>query len=130
MKDLELHHFAHRIAKGSLEFVIELFEQMGFFVSYREKDARWAMIKQKSVNVDIQLIETDDKPLKTDIKTNCHIAFLSDNPEKEVERIKEWIESKNRKFVQGKWSDKEFWFDLPEIFIDFVIEVMNTSIIK
>ena len=85
MKELALHHFAHRITAGSLEFVIELFEQMGFYVSYREKDARWAMIKQKSV--DIQLIETDDKPLQTEVKTNSHIAFLSDNPEKEIERI-------------------------------------------
>ena len=128
MKELELHHFAHRIIKGSLEFVIELFEQMGFYVSYREKDARCAMVKQNSV--DIQLIETDDKPLQTEVKINSHIAFISDNPEKEIERLKKWIESKDKKFVQGKWSDKEFWFDLPEIFVDFVIEVMNTSILR
>jgi len=29
----------------------------------------------------------------------------------------------------GQWSERELWIDLPEVFLDFVIEVMDTSVL-
>lgn len=78
----------------------------------------------------VQFIETDQKPQSTEVKKNSHIAFLSDNPQGTISNLKKEIESKGIKFQQGSWSDKELYFDCPEIFIDFVIEIMHPSIVE
>jgi len=125
-----LHHFAYNITPNNLELFLELMDKFDCSLAYREGDARWCMIEQKPIPVDIQIIETEDKIAPIEIKTNIHIAFLSDNPKLNIEEIKKWTESKNIKFRQGSWSDKEMWFDLPDIFVNFVIEIMHTSVIE
>ena len=126
----KLHHFAYNIRPDSLEFVIELFEKLGCTLGYREENARWCMIIQKPIPVTIQLIETKDQPISIERKINTHIAFLSETPKEKIEEIKQWLEKRDIDFRQGGWSDKELWFDLPDVFINFVIEVMHTSIVE
>ena len=126
----KLHHFAYNITPNSLEIVLELLAKFKCEINYREGDARWCLVKQKPDFVGIQLIETEEKPIPADIKINTHICFISDNPEKEILNIKKWCQKKKIKFKQGSWSDKELWFDLPDLFSNFVIEIMNTSIFK
>ena len=129
---LILHHFAYNLKPDTLEFAIELFKQLGCIISYRKKGARWCIVeqkqKQKQKPIGIQLIETKDKAISTKIKVSTHIAFLSNSPEDDIKKIKKWVESKNKKFVYGTWSNKEHWFDVPEVFTNFVIEIMHTSI--
>lgn len=31
---------------------------------------------------------------------------------------------------EGGWSEKEKWFDFTTLFVDFVIEIMHTSILE
>ena len=88
------------------------------------------MIKQKQVQISIQIIETQDQSIPIKKKINTHLAFLSKNPQEDIEKIKQWSEDKNIKFRQGGWSDKELWFDFPDLFVNFVIEIMHTSIVK
>ena len=123
---VELHHFAYNITPNSLELVLELFKKFDCTVSYREKDAHWCLIKQELIPINIQIIETKDKPIATiNKKINTHIAFLSDFVKDDIKEIKQWSEDKNIKFKQGKWSEKEQWFDLPDIFVNFVVEIMS-----
>ena len=126
----KLHHFAYNIKPNSLELVLEVLGKLGCTLSYREKDARWCMVEQKLIPIDIQIIETGDQSIPIKKKINTHIAFLSANPKKDIEKIRKWAENKNIKFRQGGWSDKESWFDLPDIFINFVIEIMHTSVVE
>ena len=123
--NVKLHHFAYNITPNSLELVLELLEKLGCVLSYREKNARWCMIQQKPIPVDIQMIETRDQIALIEKKINTHIAFLTDTPKEDIEEIKQWSESRGIKFRQGKWSNKELWFDLPDVFVNFVIEVMK-----
>ena len=123
-------HCAKRITPNSLEFIMGLFDQLGCRESYWEDGARWAMIEQKESDIIIQFIETDQPPQTTEDKRNSHIAFLSEDPQKIVNLIKEWICKQNIKINVGKWSEKELYFDCPEIFIDFVIEIMHKSIVE
>ena len=128
--NVKLHHVSYNIAPNSLELVLELLEKLGCPLAYREKNARWCMIQQKPNPINIQIIETKDQPIPIEKKTNTHIAFLSDTPKEDIEEIKQWSKDNNIKFRQDGWSDKELWFDLPDVFINFVIEIMHTSIVE
>lgn len=125
-----LHHFAYNIASGKLEIVVELLEKMGCSVAYRVDGARWCQMEQKPIPIDIQIIEVNDNPVDINKKVNTHIAFLSDSPVEDIRKIEDWARSSGVEFRKGGWSEKELWFDLPEVFVNFVIEVMHTSIIE
>lgn len=128
--NVKLHHFAYNITPNSLELVIELLDKLGCTLDYREKNARWCMIQQKPNPIDIQIIETNDKIIPFEIKTNTHISFLSDTPKEDIDEIKKWAKTKGVAFKHGGWSDKELWFDFPELFVNFVIEIMHTSVVE
>lgn len=127
---ITLHHFAYNIRPNKLELAIELFNIFNCTVSYRQKNKRWCMIEQKPIPIDIQIIETENYQIPLEIKINTHIAFLSNSPKDDIDKIKKWCKSKKIKFQQGEWTEKELWFDLPDIFINFVVEVMHTSIVE
>ncbi len=112
----------------SLELIMDLFKQMGCQKSHWETGARWAMIEGNDSI--IQFIETDQMPQKTDEKRNSHLAFLSQNPLKDIHKIQQWLDEKNIKTVTGQWSDKELYLDCPDLFVDFVIEIMHMSVVE
>jgi len=118
---MRIHHTAHRVK--DLKIAIELMGLLGMEVTYKP-DPDWALLKQGGNDTRIQLIESDIEPIPD--RTDSHICFLSDDPAKSIEDIKRWAEDKKLKFIQGKWSDDEHWFDLPDIFTDFVVEIMAT----
>lgn len=126
-----LNHFAYDIRPNTLELFIQLAQELWCFVWYRIWDARRCNIEQKNLpDIFVQIIEIDDIPVAIDKKTNTHIAFLSDSPKEDLDYIKQWCESKKVRFNQGAWSDRELWFDLPDIFVNFVIEIMHTSVVN
>ena len=126
-----LHHFAYNITPNNLELVLELLEKMGCSLSYRGGNKRWCMIEQKPIPIDIQIIEIQDAPISDiDKKINTHIAFLSYNPKEDILELEKWAQNKGTSFANGGWSEKELWFDLPDIFVNFVVEIMHTSIVE
>jgi hypothetical protein len=130
-KKIKLHHFAYNIKPNTLELVVEMFKFFDCEISYREWNKRWCMIEQKPIWIDIQIIETEFNEIKDiDKKIWSHIAFLSDSPEKQVNLIEKWCLKKWLTFRKWSWNDKEFWFDIPEIFSNFVIEIMDFSVVE
>ena len=123
----QLHHFAYKIQPNTLETVIKLLEKLGCKVSYRKGQERWCMISQDK-NI-IQLIETEDTPINIETKTNTHIAFISQTPQEDIEKIKQWAKENNIEFRQGEWYEGAYWFDLPKMFSNFVIEIMDTKLL-
>jgi len=65
-----------------------------------------------------------------ELKRESHVAFISSDPKREMERIEKWIESQGKTCMADSWSDKEYYFDCPEVFVDFVIEVMHRSVVE
>lgn len=128
--DLQLHHCAKQISRGSLDFVLQLFEQLGCRVSYRKEGATWAMVEQDGLRFDIQFIERDRAAVPLEFKRENHVAFISSDPKAEIERIKQWVQDQGRNFVADSWSEKEHYFDCPEAFVDFVVEIMHRSIVE
>ena len=126
----QLHHGARRIVPNSLETVVEMFTLLGCKISYREGGARWAMIGQNGIDFDIQLVEVDETPIQTKTRTSSHIAFISESPKTIIGKVNSWAKHKNVRFVTGGWNEKELWFDLPDLFVDFVVEIMDRSVVE
>lgn len=128
--DPRLHHYSQQIVPESLEKVLEMYEILGCKVVYRpDGEFRWAMVGQEQLRFAIQIVETKSVPIESlELKRQTHIAFLSDNPQSVIDKIKVWAQSKSILIREGGWNNKELYFDLPEIFINFVVEVMHSSI--
>ena len=129
--DSRLHHYAQNIAKGSLENVLEMYKIFDCEVVYRPDNPpyQWAMVGQKQLHFVIQIVEVDEKPIaELDTKIKAHIAFITDNPREIIGKVENWAKSKNINFREGGWNEKERYFDLPDLFVNFVVEVLHTSI--
>lgn len=126
--NVSLHHVALRITTNSLEKVIEVFELLECNMTYRKGDARWAMVGQHTVPIDVQFLEVDEAPLRSTSRTSSHVAFVSATPLDQIQKVEGWARENDIRFEKGGWSEKELWFDLPDLFVDFVVEIMHTSI--
>ena len=128
-----LHHCAQQIVSGSLKDVLEMYEKLGCKVVYNQTESKipWAMVGQDQLNFAIQVLEDYEKPIEDlETKRKVHVAFLSSNPRGLLNEIENWALGKGIKHREGCWSEKELYFDLPDIFINFVVEVMHTSILE
>ncbi|HEU5114464.1 MAG TPA: hypothetical protein VFT82_01720 [Candidatus Paceibacterota bacterium] len=130
--DPRLHHTCINVSRGNLELVVEMFELFNCHIVYRPPQAdNWAMVGQEQLRFAIQIAEVGDKPIADiDIKKRAHIAFISDDPQKLLDKVKVWAGKKGVNFREGGWSSVEKYFDLPDTFVNFVIEIMHSSIEK
>ncbi len=127
--DTQIHHNAFRIAKGKLGMVKELFSKLGMTVSYEPFDDEWALFKQEGNDVRIQVIEVSKEAKYFEGKEESHIGFISKNPVSDIAEIEKFAKENELVFVKGSWSDQEHWFDMSELFVDFVIEIMDKKIL-
>jgi hypothetical protein len=98
-------------------------------VVYTPPTKDWIMVGQDDLRFAIQITQVDDKPIEDiEKKRQAHIAFLSDDPQGVIDEVEKWAKDNNLKFRQGGWSPIERYFDLPDVFVNFVVEVMHTSI--
>lgn len=129
--DPRLHHYCQNITRGYLNDVVEMYSLLDLKVVYIPENKDWIMVAQEPLRFAIQITQVNDIPISdVELKKRTHIAFLSDNPQAVIDKIDAWAKSKNIKFRHGGWSDIERYFDLPDIFTNFVVEVMHTSIEK
>lgn len=131
--DPRLHHCCQNIVAGSLETAIDMFKILDCQVVYRPPAGphKWAMVGQKQLRFALQLTEVSDTPTEdVNQKKQVHIAFISNDPEALIEKVQSWAAEKNIKFREGGWSKIERYFDLPDIFVNFIVEIMHTSIEK
>lgn len=123
---MKLNHVANRITKGHLDLMLQLFtKELGFTLLRRIPTDIW--LRQDGSNVDIQFCETDAPPIGHD-KHNSHISFLSISPEGELQKLAKWFEERGKKTRTGSWSEREFWLDVPEVFVDFTLESMTPDL--
>ena len=61
-------------------------------------------------------------------KIRSQVSFLSETPRAELESLATWAEGRGMKAVVGSYSDREFFLDAPDAFVDFVIEAMRPEL--
>lgn len=123
---MRLNHVANRVSRGCLDLMVEVFTaELGFRLLRRIPTDVW--LRQEPALVDLQFCETEAEVCRGD-KHNSHISFLSPDPESQLKALSASFESRGYQTRLGQWSDKEFWLDVPEVFIDFVIECMKPEL--
>ena len=126
---MQLHHCSHQVAEDSLELVAELFTtKLGFREVFRLPYS--VFLRQSNSMVDIQLKGSSPIPAQTG-KRFSHIAFISDTPGEAIQELQDWFRKRGHDCETGQYgTDMELWFDVPRVFLDFVIEVIHTQLIK
>jgi hypothetical protein len=116
------NHVAQRVQARHFETVANMMRtQLGFVELRRTERSIW--LRQPGTNVDLQLSRSEALH-RDDDKRRSQIAFLSETPQADLEKLAAWAKAQGMEASVGSYSDREFFLDAPEGFVDFVIEAM------
>jgi hypothetical protein len=102
--------------------VVDLLKANLGFVEFRRTE-RSIWLRQPGTNVDLQFSRSDTLHRDAD-KRRSQVSFLSDTPEAALQHLADWAMERGLAAEVGRYSDKEFFLDAPDAFVDFVIEAM------
>lgn len=123
---MQFNHTAHRLDTRHFDAVVAMFEsQLGFVTLRRTERSVW--LRQPGANIDVQFSRSGTGARDAD-KLRSQIAFLSETPRAALEALAEWAAAHGLAASIGAYSPREFWLDLPEAFVDFVIEAMRPEL--
>jgi hypothetical protein len=123
---MRLNHAANRLAATHFETVVEMMKtRLGFVELRRTERAIW--LRQPGANVDLQFSRSPTANRDTD-KLRSQVSFLSETPREDLEELAAWTHEHGLKAEVGAYSDREFYLDVPEAFVDFVIEAMRPEL--
>ena len=123
---MKLNHIANRLASPHFETIITMLKTQLNFVELRRTD-RSIWLRQPGATVDLQFSRSDTAHRDTD-KLRSQISFLSDTPKAALEALAAWAQAHGLKATVGSYSDREFFLDAPDAFVDFVIEAMTPDL--
>jgi hypothetical protein len=119
---MRFNHVANRLAPQWFGTVVELLtSQLGFVELRRTERAIW--LRQPGANIDLQFSRSDTANRDAD-KLRSQVSFLSDTPEAALQDLAAWMQARGLAASVGSYSDREFYLDAPDAFVDFVIEAM------
>jgi hypothetical protein len=123
---MQLNHVANRLDRRHFETVVAMLkEKLGFVELRRTERAIW--LRQPGTSVDLQFGRSDTAS-RDDDKLRSQVSFLSTTPKPALEDLAAWARAHGLQATVGAYSDREFYLDLPEAFIDFVIEAMTPEL--
>lgn len=119
---MQFNHIANRIQDPHFELIIALMKDQLRFVELRRTE-RSIWLRQPGANIDLQLSRSPTTHRDED-KRRSQIAFLSDAPQADLQALAAWAQAQGLAASVGSYSEREFFLDLPDAFVDFVIEAM------
>ncbi len=123
---MKLNHVANRLDPRYFETVVEMLKvKLGFIELRRTDRAIW--LRQPGSNVDLQFSRSETTRRDAD-KLRSQVSFLSETPRAVLEDLAAWAQAHGMEAAVGSYSDKEFFLDAPEAFVDFVIEAMTPDL--
>jgi hypothetical protein len=123
---MQFNHVANRLDGRFFETVVEMLKVKPGFVELRRTE-RAIWLRQPGANVDLQFSRSAIAN-RDDDKIRSQVSFLSETPRAELEDLAAWAGAHGLKAEVGSYSDREFYLDAPEAFIDFVIEAMRPEL--
>ncbi len=119
---MRFNHVAVRVDGRHFDTVAAmLMERLGFVQLRRMERSAW--FRQPGTNVDLQLSRSDTERRDPD-KRRSQVSFLSDTPRADLDDLAAWARARGLEALVGAYSDREFYLDAPEAFVDFVVEAM------
>jgi hypothetical protein len=123
---MKFNHVANRLDDRYFETVVELLKvRLGFTELRRTERAIW--LRQPGANIDLQFSRSASIHRDED-KTRSQVSFLSETPRAELEDLAGWARAHGMRAEVGSYSDREFFLDAPDAFVDFVIEAMRPEL--
>jgi hypothetical protein len=123
---MKLNHIANRLDARYFETVVEMLKvKLGFLELRRTERAIW--LRQPGANVDLQFSRSQSAHRDAD-KLRSQVSFLSETPRAQLEDLASWAQLHGMNAEVGRYSDREFFMDAPEAFVDFVIEAMTPDL--
>lgn len=123
---MKFNHVANRLDHRYFETVVEMLKaKLGFVELRRTERAIW--LRQPGANIDLQFSRSASAH-RDDDKIRSQVSFLSETPRAELEDLVAWAQAHGMKAEVGSYSDREFFLDAPEAFVDFVIEAMRPEL--
>ena len=123
---MKFNHVANRVNRDHFEIVVEMFRtKLGFVELRRTERAIW--LRQPGANIDLQFSRVATAPREED-KNRAQVSFLSETPRAELEDLAAWARARGLQAEVGSYSDREFYLDVPDAFVDFVIEAMRPEL--
>jgi len=123
---MKLNHVANRLDPQYFETVVEMLKvKLGFIELRRTDRAIW--LRQPGSNVDLQFSRSGTTNRDAD-KLRSQVSFLSETPRAVLEDLAAWAQAHGMEAAVGSYSDKEFFLNAPEAFVDFVIEAMTPDL--
>ena len=123
---MRFNHVANRLDARHFEAVVSMLKtQLGFVELRRTERAIW--LRQPGSNIDLQFSRSDTTQRDGD-KLRSQVSFLSDTPREALDALAAWFEARGLAASVGAYSDREFYLDVPEAFVDFVIEAMRPEL--
>ena len=119
---MQFNHVANRLDARYFEVVVEMLTtQLGFVELRRTERAVW--LRQPGTNVDLQFSRSETPHRDAD-KRRSQVSFLSETPHAALSGLAAWAGTRGMAATVDAYSDKEFFLDAPDAFVDFVIEAM------
>ena len=130
---VEFNQSAAQVAIDHMSDAVALFvEHLGFEEVLRmdgtmaDGDFAMSVLRAPGANVDVQL--TGMSPIRPQgRKLLSQFGFVSDDAEGDRTAVREWCESRGLQVVEGEYGPGFLWIDLPDVFMDFVFEIMDRS---
>jgi hypothetical protein len=123
---MRFNHVANRLDPRYFETVVQMLkEKLGFVELRRTERSIW--LRQPGTNVDLQFSRSDTTNRDAD-KLRSQVSFLSETPEADLRELAAWAEARGMTARVGAYSDREFYLDAPDAFVDFVIEAMRPEL--
>src|SRR4051812_21435409 len=119
---MQLNHVANRLDPQHFETVVRMLKEKLRFIELRRTE-RSIWLRQPGTNVDLQFSRSETGNRDTD-KLRSQVSFLSDTPQAALQELADWARAHGMAATVGSYSDREFYLDAPDAFVDFVIEAM------
>ncbi|MCX5497010.1 hypothetical protein OSH11_20060 [Kaistia dalseonensis] len=119
---LQFNHVANRIDGRHFDIIVAMFlEKLGFETLRRLDRAIW--MRQPGTNIDLQLNRSVEQS-RDDDKLKSQVSFLSTTPQQDLEELAIWLRERGLNAQVSAYTTREFYLDVPEAFVDFVVEAM------
>ncbi|WP_018185110.1 hypothetical protein [Kaistia granuli] len=123
---MRFNHVANRLDAKHFETIVDLFiQQLGFVELRRTEGVIW--MRQPGANIDLQFCQSVETRRDED-KRRSQVSFLSETPRQALEDLAAWLRQRGLEANVGAYSDREFYLDVPEALVDFVIEAMRPEL--